>query len=436
MLKESFPGHVQTLSERVEEALEATGFEGLVIHSGTPMTYFADDSNAPFRSTPHFAHWVPLESPENLLLIRPGEKPLLVHYAPEDYWYEQLPLGNPFWADSFEIKQVGKAAETFAELPRNGKFAFHGDNPEIAGKNGFAEEAINPGELIARLDWNRAYKTPYEIECLDEASRLAALGHKAARDAFEAGASELGIHEAYLKAVECTEADLPFPSIVALDEKAAFLHYERKRKDVEGEVFLIDCGARYLGYASDITRTWTRPPCDTLFRDMVERFHELQQRLCDGVRPGVPFPDLHHQAHVLIGDLLHEVGVLKVGAEEGAARHLTEAFLPHGLGHFLGVQVHDVGGRQAEPAGGIQAPPEQYRFLRTTRLMEENQVLTIEPGLYFIEMLLEPHRTGPDKDAFDWDRVDRLSPCGGIRIEDNVVVTAEGQRNLTRRYLP
>jgi Xaa-Pro dipeptidase len=436
MLKKSYPGHVQELQKRVEEALEATGFEGLVLHSGTPLSYYADDQEAPFRSTPHFAHWVPLESPGNLLLIRPGEKPLLVHYAPEDYWYEQLPLGGPFWAGSFEIKQVGKAEQTFEKLPRNGKFAFHGDCPVVAEKNGFAPEAINPAELIARLDWNRAYKTPYEIECIDGASRLAAMGHKAARDAFEAGASELGIHQAYLKAVDCTEADLPFPSIVALDEKAAFLHYERKRKDVEGSVFLIDCGARYLGYASDITRTWTRPHCDGLFRGVVERFHELQKELCAGVRPGVPFPDLHHQAHILIGNLLHEVGVLKVGGVEAAARHLTEAFLPHGLGHFLGVQVHDVGGHQAEPAGGIKAPPEEYRFLRTTRLMEENQVLTIEPGLYFIEMLLRPHRTGPDKDAFDWGVVDRLSPCGGVRIEDDVVVTADGHRNLTRKYLP
>jgi Xaa-Pro dipeptidase len=110
--------------------------------------------------------------------------------------------------------------------------------------------------------------------------------------------------------------------------------------------------------------------------------------------------------------------------------------LPHGLGHFLGVQVHDVGGRQAEPSGGIKDPPEEYKFLRTTRLMEENQVLTIEPGLYFIEMLLRPHRTGPDKDAFDWSVIDRLAPCGGMRIEDDVVVTAEGHLNLTRKYLP
>jgi Xaa-Pro dipeptidase len=105
------------------------------------------------------------------------------------------------------------------------------------------------------------------------------------------------------------------------------------------------------------------------------------------------------------------------------------------LGHFLGIQVHDVGGHQKEPAGGTNPPPEQYPLLRTTRTLEENQVFTVEPGLYFIEMLLRDFREGDDKDAFDWSLIDRLAPCGGIRIEDNVVVTADGHRNLTREYL-
>jgi Xaa-Pro dipeptidase len=67
--------------------------------------------------------------------------------------------------------------------------------------------------------------------------------------------------------------------------------------------------------------------------------------------------------------------------------------------------------------------------------LEENQVFTVEPGIYFIEMLLGPHRDGPDAECFDWQVIERLKPCGGMRIEDNVVVTADGHRNLTRKYL-
>jgi Xaa-Pro dipeptidase len=102
------------------------------------------------------------------------------------------------------------------------------------------------------------------------------------------------------------------------------------------------------------------------------------------------------------------------------------------LGHFLGVQVHDVGGRQKSPEGGTVPPPREFPYLRTTRKVEAGQVFTIEPGLYFIEMLLRPHRTGATHDLFDWKLVDQLAPHGGIRIEDNVLVTRDGHRNLTR----
>ena len=116
-------------------------------------------------------------------------------------------------------------------------------------------------------------------------------------------------------------------------------------------------------------------------------------------------------------------------------RGLTAPFFPHGVGHFLGIQVHDVSGRQKAPDGGTVQPPPQYPYLRTTRVITEGQVFTIEPGLYFIDMLLRPFRTGKDDGAIDWSLVERLAPFGGIRIEDNVVVTKTGHRNLTRPHV-
>ena len=137
----------------------------------------------------------------------------------------------------------------------------------------------------------------------------------------------------------------------------------------------------------------------------------------------------------MIGDLLHGAGVLKIGGEEALAQGLTAPFFPHGLGHFLGIQVHDVAGHQKEPAGGTQEPPADHPFLRTTRTIEADQVFTIEPGLYFIEMLLREHRSGPKRELFDWSLVDTLAKCGGVRVEDNVLVTADGHRNLTRPHI-
>jgi Xaa-Pro dipeptidase len=425
--------HVAERQRKAEAALAASGFDALLVSSGKPFTYFADDQDPPHRPTPHFAHWTPLAGPHHLLLVRPATKPRLVRFAPEDYWYEQAPLGSPFWADAFDLSEVGTKEAAWELAASPGRVAYVGNETDEAQAHGVA--ACNPPELVARLDWDRSFKTAYEVACIEEAERVAGRGHRAARAAFEAGGSELAIHHAYLAACGRTEEELPYTTIIGLDEKGATLHYTAKRTIPNGRNLLIDAGARHLGYASDITRTWTRPSAPARFRELVRGMDELQQELCRDVRPGLPYAELHAAAHARIGDVLHASGVLRVSGHEAAERGLTRPFFPHGLGHFLGLQVHDVAGHQREPAGGTNPPSPSHPYLRTTRTIEEGQVFTIEPGLYFIEMLLREHRGGADAAAFDWKLVDELAPCGGIRIEDNVVVTADGHRNLTRPHL-
>lgn len=427
--------HIALRQKTTAAALAATKYDALVISSGVPFTYFADDQEPPLHETPHFAHWVPLRGPHHVLVVKPGAKPKLVRFAPEDYWYEQAPLGEPFWADDFELIEVTMREAAWKHAQSSGRVAYIGDEHDAARAAGFADDALNPAELLARLDWERSFKSAYEVACLEEAEKIAGWGHRAALAAFDGGASELEIHHAYLQACCSTEADLPYPTIIAHDEKGAILHYTGKRAQRDGRVLLIDAGARHLGYGSDITRTWTRKECDPAFRDLVKGVDKLQRRLCDMVVPGLPYPDLHNAAHVMIGNLLHELGVLAVGGEEANELGLTRPFFPHGLGHFLGIQVHDVSGRQASPAGGTTAPPKQYPYLRTTRTIDVGQVFTIEPGIYFIELLLRPQRTGPAKDLFTWPKIDALASHGGIRIEDNVLVTRDGHRNLTRAVL-
>lgn len=424
--------HVRVRRTKAEAALAATGFDALVIQSGTPFTYFADDQDAPFHTTPHFAHWVPLEGPHHLLVVRPGARPLLIAVKPEDYWYEQTPLGSPFWAEPFDVKQVADVASAWKLAQAKGRTAYVGDDAADAQAHGIAPGCVNPTALVARLDWDRAAKTPYEIACLEEAEALGARGHAAARSAFVEGASELEIHQAYVAAVGCTDKELPYETIVCHDEKGAILHYTGKRTQKGGKVLLIDAGAKSRGYGSDITRTWTTDEADATFRELVKGLDRVQQELCAAVKPGLPYLDLHHAAHVKIADLLASAGLIAKRGEEAVQLGLTHPFFPHGLGHFLGIQVHDVGGRQKSPEGGTTPPPPQYPYLRTTRTIDVDQVFTVEPGIYFIEMLLRPHRAAKTKEHFDWALIDRLSPCGGIRIEDNVLVTRDGHRNLTR----
>ncbi len=430
-----YPAHVEERQKKAEAALAATGFDALVIQSGVPFTYFADDQDAPFRPTPHFAHWVPMDGPQHLVCIRPGKKPLLVRVKPEDYWYEQAPLENAFYLGCYDFKEVPDEARAWKELGLSGRTAYLGDTPASAAQHGVAAADCNPEALRARLDWDRAYKTPYEVACLDEASKLGGRGHVAARDAFLAGQSELEIHQKYLLAVNCLEKELPYESIVALDAHGATLHYTGKRTKPWGKVMLIDCGAKHLGYASDITRSYITRGADKPFQDLVRAMDLVQRELCAMVKPGLPYLAIHESAHVRIADLLCKLGVIRKGGKEAVELGLTHPFFPHGVGHFLGLQVHDVGGRQKAPEGGTVPPPPQYPFLRTTRTIEEGQVFTIEPGVYFIEMLLRPHRSGALKEHFNWDLIGYLLSHGGVRIEDNVLVTKDGHRNLTRPHI-
>jgi Xaa-Pro dipeptidase len=111
---------------------------------------------------------------------------------------------------------------------------------------------------------------------------------------------------------------------------------------------------------------------------------------------------------------------------------VSSVFFPHGLGHLIGLQVHDVAGFQRDDSGGSIDKPAGHPYLRLTRALEPRMVTTIEPGIYFIDMLLAELKGKPQASDVDWDRVDRFRPYGGIRIEDDVVCTDREPENLTR----
>ncbi len=427
-----FLHHLRERQAYLERALAATGFEALVISSGQPYTHFADDQDAPFRPVPHFRHYCPLTGPHHVLILRPGHAPRLIRYAPEDFWYEQLPLGTPYWAEGFDITEAPTLDAVWEAVGRPVRTAYIGNETDRAEAAGLT---LNPEKLVAYLDWGRAYKSDYEIESLIQATILGAKGHRAGREAFLRGASELEIHHAFVQAVGCLDHELAFASIVALEPKGATLHYENKRTNRNGKVLLLDCGARVNDYASDITRTTAGPGCHPRFAELIAGLERIELELCGEVKPGLPFGELHALCHLKLGALLQSAGILKTSPDESVAKGFTRAFMPHGLGHHLGIQVHDVGGKLAGPDGTIQAPPPEYPSLRTTRTLEERHVITIEPGLYFIPMLLKPFREGASAQAFNWHLIDELTPMGGIRIEDDVLVTATGHRNLTREHL-
>ncbi len=427
-----FSNHVARLQAETEKALGEAGLDSLVLSSGVPFTFFADDRDAPFEPIPHFAHWCPLTGPRHILHVVPGRRPRVIRYAPADYWYEQGGVTEDFWLPALDLEEAGTLEAVWERLGQPKRAAYVGDETERARAAGLAP---NPRELVSRLDWVRSYKDDYEIHCLEQATELGARGHRAAREAFAAGASELEIHQAFVRGVGTTEAKLPYTTIVALDEKGATLHYESKRSVGSGSVLLLDAGAQVHRYASDITRTTTAASCNPRLAEIAAAMDVLEQELVRASAPGRPYLEVHLDAHRGIARILSEHGLVKATAEEAFEKGLTHPFFPHGIGHHLGIQVHDVAGRQADPEGTSAPPPKEHPFLRNTRTIEPGHVFTIEPGLYFIPMLLRPVRRGSDASAFDWQTIDALTPLGGVRVEDNVVVTDSGPRNLTREYL-
>ena len=420
---------------RTEQALEQFELDGRVLTAGSEGHYYQDDQEYPFRSSHHFRHHCPLEGEAHAIVLSPSKKPILFHYCPEDFWYEHQPVGEPFWIDCFEVRPFSSKESIWKALAQYKSFAYLGPDNEQAREQGF--EPVSES-FQHHLNWHRAYKSAYEVYCVEQATEIAVRGHMAARTMFLEGGSEFDIHMAYLMATGMKDRDLPYTAIVGVDEKAAVLHYAQKRHEPRnGRLMLIDSGANYNGYASDITRTHVSGEAGDEFNSVLDAMNRAQLDLCDSITSGMNFGELFHESHRGVGRVLLEHGILTgLSLEEAIDNELTHVFYPHGVSHMLGIHVHDVGSKQLDLAGTFYEKDKKQPTRTVMRPIEAGHLFTVEPGLYFIEMLLNPHRQGPHKNSFNWQLIDRLTPLGGIRVEDNIHVGDDGVRNITRQYLP
>lgn len=428
---ELFDAHLQVVMKRSAAALASSGYDALLLHAGTPPLLFLDDHHLPFRAQAPFKVWAPLaDAPDSFVFFAPGRKPRLLIHQPVDYWHKSPSLPDAYWTAAFDIVSCASREAARAALPDLSRTAFIGAPfPELLA---WGPASINPEHLIAQLDYSRAAKTPYEIACLREANVLGARGHVAAERAFRAGASEFEIALEFARACGLREQELPYNPIVALNEGGAVLHYQfqERRAPAKLHSLLIDAGAEFGGYASDITRTHSYS--DTEFAGIIRGFDDLQLKLCAQVRAGLDWRDFHQASYRAISEFLREIGVINVSADQAIDHALTSVFYPHGIGHLLGLQVHDVGGLQRDSAGGVIERPYNHPFLRLTRKLEDGFVVTVEPGFYFIDQLLDEAKTKPIGKMIEWKRVEQLKKFGGVRIEDDVVARAGGHENLTR----
>lgn len=437
-----FQDHITRVSAYTAQALahareHQSEFAGIVFHAGSVASYHADDHDIHFHTVPHFARFAPVAGPDHLVVFRPDESVRLIHVVPQDFWYESPePLDHPY-ADVLEVTVVDSFEAAIRAAGNLWQFAYVGNDPKAADALGLPASAVEPKALMSALDWFRGYKTPYEAECVRLAMKRTAPGYHVVKALTQEGRTAREIHAAYLAATGQLEYDTPYGNIIGWDTGAATLHYTAKRTEVPnpGHTLLIDAGVAAFGYASDITRTYLRGTPHPVFAQLVDGIDALELECVAGCYDGASYSDLHILAHRRIGQMLSETGVLNVSGDQAFEKGLTRTFFPHGLGHHLGLQVHDVGGRQVDIHGTILPPDARYPWLRTTRPLEAGHIVTIEPGLYFIPILLNQQRKGKNASDFNWNLVDALLPLGGIRVEDNVFVTPDGPENLSRHLI-
>lgn len=227
-----------------------------------------------------------------------------------------------------------------------------------------------------------------------------------------------------------------YTPISASGPNAAILHYghagaPNDRELQDGDLVLCDFGCSIYNYGSDITTTF---PASGRFtndqRIVYEAVLAANEAVKAAMRPSVSWSDMHMLANRVILQGLKEGGLLMGSIDEMMDEDLGAVFMPHGLGHFLGLDTHDVGGYLAGHPGRIQRPG--LNKLRTARLLEVGMVITVEPGCYFNPALLLPAFKDPKKSKYMVvDRIKSFIGMGGVRIEDNCVITEFGIENLT-----
>lgn len=431
MLAQLYPAHLTTMQRHADAALACAGYDHLVVAAGTPAYQFLDDAPYPFFANPQFKAWLPVtRAPGSWLVHTPGQRPKLIYLQPHDYWHVVPAAPSGYWVDHFDIVIVRDPKDVPSHLPKNlTRSAIVGEAHAATG------DAVpnNPPALLNYLHFQRAKKTDYELAMMRVAQKLGARAHRAAEAAFRAGVSEYGIHMAYLTAAHETDNELPYSNIIALNEHGAVLHYTDldRNPPSHSHSFLIDAGASFHGYAADITRTYAGEH-DNEFQSLIDAVDVAQQSFAAMVRPGQDYPALHIHAHHELAKILREHDFVRMSPENIVESGVSSTFFPHGLGHFIGLQVHDVGGFQKNEAGETIARPAGHPYLRLTRKIESRQVMTIEPGLYFIEMLLAELKAKPMAKDVNWAKVDAFRKYGGIRIEDDVACTDGEPENLTR----
>ncbi len=402
---------VNTLDARRARVADAFALDDqvLVIGAGSLLPVPGTDQFYPFLCHPEYRYLADRYEPDHVLVFEPGQG-----------WTDYVPPVTA--SDTLWTGATQGSGEPISSLPAR----LAGKTVAMLGSRvrGVLEDASLGARLRRALDVVRRRKDADEIARIQEACNATAAGHAALLASLRPGLTErhlcATLESGFFHAGGERTA---YDSIVASGPNAAVLHYTPGDRTVlSGEMLLVDAGASVRGYASDVTRTHPVSGTFTPFQqDLYDTVLAAEREGIAGCRAGVEYVDLHLRCCVTLARGLVDMGILRGNPESLVEQDAHALFFPHGLGHALGLAVHDAGGREH---GRPRSDRFGLRFLRADLKLPTDFVVTIEPGLYFVRAILEdPARRAEHIETVDWEKVDQHLDAGGIRIEDDVLVT-------------
>lgn len=305
----------------------------------------------------------------------------------------------------------------------------------------FTDFTIDSENLMPAINTCRGVKDDHEIGLIRKANEVSGFAHRNIFQKIQKMKNETEIEAAFLDACVSRGAkNQAYEIIAASGANAATLHYVKNNEPLAGrQLVCVDAGCEWDCYASDVTRTfpisgeWPSQKAQDIY-SLVE---EMQERCIKGMRKGARFPDLHYLAHsIAIGGLL-KLGVLKGGTvDEIRKSGVSKVFFPHGLGHHVGLEVHDVSSNSNvndhdDDLAKLIPVNSREPCTLSAPVLEEGMVVTVEPGVYFSRFALDNVRKQEISKFIDMDVAESYIPIGGVRIEDDILVTDKGYENLT-----
>jgi Xaa-Pro aminopeptidase len=426
-------------------ALEARLAGPALVASGTARPRNFRANRYPYRAESHFLYLVGIPLEGALLIVAP-EGSVLYAEAPdpeEALWSGPQPtldaLSRELGVEVRPLEDLALGADVAVLHPQDRETANAieelVDRPIDAG--GAELEGVDAALADAVIEL-RLRHDEHAVAQLRDAAAATALAHAAGMRATRVGVRECVVRAAMEAALTEVGMTTSYGSIVTVHGEV--LHNERHDGLLEaGDLLLADVGAETPeGWAGDVTRTW---PVSGSFsgtqRDAYQVVLAAQRAAIDAVRPGVRFRDVHHAAGRALVRGLCQLGLFRGDPEDLYQRGAGALFFPHGVGHLLGLDVHDMedlGDRAGYAPGRKRSESKGDRYLRLDRDLEPGMCVTIEPGFYRIPgMIDDPKATGELESALDRQVLARFADVRGIRIEDDVLVTDAGAEVLTAK---